>query len=117
MKRLWPEPWSLSWSISVLLSRLFSNGKDGIAVLQKDFYDLILLDLIMPKMDGFYGSLYASGPENKDPSYGFNKLESGKWYQADKEIWRARFFYQVKHTDSRYCGTGNKTFKIKLYEI
>jgi len=29
------------------------NGKDGIAVLQKDFYDLILLDLIMPKMDGF----------------------------------------------------------------
>jgi DNA-binding response OmpR family regulator len=29
------------------------NGEDGIALLQKESYDLILLDLIMPKMDGF----------------------------------------------------------------
>ena len=29
------------------------NGEDGIASLQKDSFDLILLDLIMPKMGGF----------------------------------------------------------------
>jgi len=29
------------------------NGEDGIALLQKESFDLILLDLIMPKMDGF----------------------------------------------------------------
>ena len=29
------------------------NGEDGVAILQKESFDLILLDLIMPKMDGF----------------------------------------------------------------
>lgn len=29
------------------------NGEDGIALLQKESFALILLDLIMPKMDGF----------------------------------------------------------------
>lgn len=29
------------------------NGSDGIALLEKETFDLILCDLIMPKMDGF----------------------------------------------------------------
>lgn len=29
------------------------NGKDGAELLQKETYKLILLDLVMPKMDGF----------------------------------------------------------------
>ncbi|MFH1838109.1 MAG: response regulator [Candidatus Kuenenbacteria bacterium] len=29
------------------------NGKDGVELLQKETFELILLDLIMPKMDGF----------------------------------------------------------------
>ena len=29
------------------------NGADGIAIIQKESFALILLDLIMPKMDGF----------------------------------------------------------------
>lgn len=29
------------------------NGKEGISFLQKETYSLILLDIIMPKMDGF----------------------------------------------------------------
>lgn len=29
------------------------NGEDGIKLLEKKIFDLILLDLIMPKMDGF----------------------------------------------------------------
>ncbi len=29
------------------------NGEDGVELLQKETYALILLDLIMPKMDGF----------------------------------------------------------------
>lgn len=29
------------------------NGEDGVALLQKETFALILLDLIMPKMDGF----------------------------------------------------------------
>lgn len=29
------------------------NGEDGINIVQKEIFDLILLDLIMPKSDGF----------------------------------------------------------------
>jgi DNA-binding response OmpR family regulator len=29
------------------------NGEDGVSLLEKETFDLILLDLIMPKMDGF----------------------------------------------------------------
>ena len=30
-----------------------SNGEDGLAILEKETFALILLDLIMPKMDGY----------------------------------------------------------------
>ncbi len=30
-----------------------SNGEDGLAMLEKETFALILLDLVMPKMDGF----------------------------------------------------------------
>jgi len=30
-----------------------SNGEDGLTILEKESFSLILLDLIMPKMDGF----------------------------------------------------------------
>jgi DNA-binding response OmpR family regulator len=33
--------------------RVVFNGEDGLALLEKETFDLILLDLIMPKMDGF----------------------------------------------------------------
>lgn len=33
--------------------RAIFNGEDGLSLLEKETFDLILLDLIMPKMDGF----------------------------------------------------------------
>lgn len=33
--------------------RVVYNGEDGLNLLEKETFDLILLDLIMPKMDGF----------------------------------------------------------------
>ncbi len=33
--------------------RVVFNGEDGLILLEKETFDLILLDLIMPKMDGF----------------------------------------------------------------
>lgn len=34
-------------------TRAVFNGEDGIELLQKETYALVLLDLVMPKMDGF----------------------------------------------------------------
>ncbi len=34
-------------------ARGVSNGQEGLDILQKEKYDLILLDLVMPVMDGF----------------------------------------------------------------
>ncbi len=34
-------------------ARVVLNGEDGLALIAKEAFDLILLDLIMPKMDGF----------------------------------------------------------------
>lgn len=39
---------SLGFNVRVVL-----NGEDGVNLLEKEVFSLILLDLIMPKMDGF----------------------------------------------------------------
>ncbi len=39
---------SIGFNVRVVL-----NGEDGVSLLEKESFSLILLDLIMPKMDGF----------------------------------------------------------------
>ncbi len=39
---------SMGFNVRVVL-----NGEDGVSLLEKESFSLILLDLIMPKMDGF----------------------------------------------------------------
>ncbi len=34
-------------------AQIASNGEDALKILQKDSFDLALLDLVMPKVDGF----------------------------------------------------------------
>lgn len=43
------------------------NGEDGIVLIQQEPFDLILLDLIMPKMDGFAVLTILRAQENKIP--------------------------------------------------
>ena len=34
-------------------AKCVSNGEDGVALIEKENFDLVLCDLVMPKMDGF----------------------------------------------------------------
>lgn len=44
---------SLKLSKSGFQSKISVNGEEALSILKKEKFDLILLDLIMPKMDGF----------------------------------------------------------------
>lgn len=44
---------SLKLTTSGFQSKIAANGEEGLSILKKEKFDLILLDLIMPKMDGF----------------------------------------------------------------
>jgi two-component system chemotaxis sensor kinase CheA len=45
-------------------AKLAYNGEEGLNALAEDNYDLVIIDLVMPEMDGF--TLIAKMKENKD---------------------------------------------------
>ncbi len=50
---------------SGVMAKAVFNGEEALAELKKEQYDLLLLDLMMPKLDGF-GVLEALKEENSD---------------------------------------------------
>lgn len=52
------------------------DGEEGIALLKKEKYALILLDLIMPKVDGFDVINFLKGKKNKTPILVLSNLNS-----------------------------------------
>jgi CheY-like chemotaxis protein len=79
---------------NVLVQR---NGEDGLKVALSEHPDLILLDMIMPKMDGitFLDQLRANGEWGKNvPVIVLTNLESGEQVQKSKD--RGVYDYLVK---------------------
>mgnify|MGYP001582985364 CR=1 FL=1 len=62
------------------------NGEDGIALLQKESFSLILLDLIMPKMDGFTVLAVLKGKKIKTPVMVLTNLSQDNDVKRTKEF-------------------------------
>lgn len=63
---------ALSHALNIKLSAegyevtIVEDGKEASEILEKEKFDLILLDIIMPKMDGFNLLMYMKGSGNTD---------------------------------------------------
>ena len=68
------------------------NGQEGLDVLEKEAFDLILLDIVMPKLDGF-GVLEAlKKRENKTPVAMLSNLSQEEDEKKAKALGAPEFF-------------------------
>ena len=72
--------------------RIAFNGEDGLAVLQQETFSLILLDLVMPKMDGFSVLENLSTQKNKTPVIVLTNLSQESDVKRTKALGAKDFF-------------------------
>lgn len=68
------------------------NGEDAVELLKKESYDLILLDLIMPKMDGFTVLAILKVKKIKTPVIVLTNLSQQNDMRRTKEFGAKEFF-------------------------
>ncbi len=68
------------------------NGEEGITLLKKESFDLILLDLIMPKMDGFAVLEILKTKKIKTPVLVLSNLSQQNDVKRTKEFGVKEFF-------------------------
>ena len=68
------------------------NGEDGVNLLQKESFDLILLDLIMPKMDGFGVLTVLKAKKIETPVMVLSNLSQESDMKRTKEFGAKEFF-------------------------
>ncbi len=76
------------------------NGADGVKMAQSEKPDLILLDIIMPKMDGFVAlKKIRKGPETKSiPVIMLTNLGQDEDVRKGKELGANDYFIKANHT-------------------
>ncbi|MFZ2252815.1 MAG: response regulator [Minisyncoccia bacterium] len=68
------------------------NGEDGVNLLQKESFDLILLDLIMPKLDGFGVLTALKAKKIETPVMVLSNLSQESDMKRTKEFGAKEFF-------------------------
>ena len=68
------------------------NGEDGLTLIQKELFDLILLDLIMPKMDGFSVLEFLKEKKIKTPVMVLSNLSQEDDIKRTKKFGAEEFF-------------------------
>ena len=68
------------------------NGEDGVNILKKESFDLILLDLIMPKMDGFGVLTILKAKKIETPVMVLSNLSQESDMKRTKEFGAKEFF-------------------------
>ncbi len=73
-------------------AKIVFNGEDAIELLQKETFSLILLDLIMPKMDGFTVLAILKVKKIKTPVLVLSNLSQENDMKRAKEFGAKEFF-------------------------
>ncbi len=73
-------------------TRVVTNGTEALAALEKGHYDMILLDLIMPIMDGFAVLTELKARKNKIPVIVLSNLGQNEDQVKSKELGAIDYF-------------------------
>jgi DNA-binding response OmpR family regulator len=87
------------------------NGQDGLALIQKDGYRLILLDLIMPIMDGFSVLEKIKEKKIKTPVIVLSNLSQDEDEKRAKALGAKAFFIKSNTSIATIVEQVKKVFK------
>ncbi|MDO8183434.1 MAG: response regulator [bacterium] len=82
----------LKLTISGFEVKIVFNGEDGLGLIQQELFDLILLDLIMPKMDGFSVLEFLKKKKIKTPVMVLSNLSQEDDIRRTKKFGAKEFF-------------------------
>jgi len=91
--------------------RVVFNGEDGLSLLSKEAFDLILLDLIMPKMDGFQVLSVLKEWGIKTPVMILSNLSQQNDFKRAKEFGAKEFFIKSNTSLSTIADKVNKLLR------
>ena len=94
------ELYKRQMELSDLSTDAFDNGIDAIAAAQKKIYDLILLDIMMPKMNGLEVLKILKGDEKTKsmPVYLLTNLGQDSILQEGMKLGAAGFLIKASYT-------------------
>jgi len=91
--------------------RVVFNGEEGLAQLEKETFDLILLDLIMPKMDGFEVLRRLAEMQLKTPVIVLSNLSQENDMKRTKDSGARDFFIKSNTSISTIVDKATKILK------
>lgn len=104
------ELYSRQLALSGLPTDAFDNGIDGIAAAQKKHYDLILLDIMMPRMNGLEVLKVLKGDEKTKnmPVLFLTNLGQDSILQEGAKLGTIGFLIKASYTPAELIGEVNK---------
>ncbi|MFA6919357.1 MAG: response regulator [Patescibacteria group bacterium] len=105
--------YSLQMKMSGINVVLASNGAEALEILQKQSFDLVLLDLLMPDIDGFEMLRQIKGDNKlkKNKVYAWSNLTQKKQIELAKKCGADGFLIKSEYTPSSLVEKVNELLK------
>ncbi len=92
-------------------TKMANDGEEGMNILEKESFDLILLDLVMPKMDGFSTLKELSEKKIKTPVIVLSNLSQEDDEKKARELGAKEFFVKSNTPLSGVVAMASKILK------
>ena len=113
------EIYSLQMKMSGINVVVASNGVEALDTLQKQDFDLVLLDLLMPDVDGFEVLKKIKGDSKlrKFKVYAWSNLTQTKQIDLAKKCGADGFLIKSEYTPSSLVAKVNELLKAKIHPV